>query len=115
MNPGVYNITAKQGATFALQVNWKDATGATVDLTGYTARMMVRYKADSPNVLLELSTANGGIVLGGVPYNLVGSASRAEMQDLAAGTYIYDLELTAGSEDYPLLQGRFVVTGSAVR
>lgn len=115
MSPGTYNITHKQGTTFRLSLTWKDATGATVNLTGYEAKLTVRYKAESPNALLELSTANGKIVLGGLPFNVQCLATRTEMQALAAGQYVYDLEMTANGEDYGLLQGRFIVIGSTVR
>ncbi len=35
------------------------------DLTGYTARAQFRQRASSPSALADLSTENGGVVLGG--------------------------------------------------
>lgn len=63
-------LRIKQGSTFDDLVVWKvgaTAEAATpVDLTGCTARTQFRASIDSPDVLLELSTANGGMELGGV-------------------------------------------------
>jgi hypothetical protein len=36
LNPARYDITIHQGATFELPVQYKDSTGAPVDMTNYT-------------------------------------------------------------------------------
>jgi len=64
MNPAVINFTIEQGADWQLPLRWTGA-GLPVDLTGYTALMQFRPAVDDPKVLLELSTANGRILLGG--------------------------------------------------
>lgn len=115
MKPGVHNIEIKQGATWRLPLSWKNETGALVVLTGYSARLVVGYADDSATVVLECSTANGRIVLGGTTYNVVVSANRDLTLALKPGNYVYDLELSsATAEDYPLLTGRFVVLPSKV-
>ena len=61
------NLKIDQGATFSKVVTWKAGSPAVpVNLTGCTARMQVREKTESPTVLLDLTTENDGIVLGGV-------------------------------------------------
>ena len=55
-----------QGATFNAGWTWKPG-GVPADFTGCRARMQVRPDIDSPAVLLELTTENGGIVLGATP------------------------------------------------
>lgn len=40
-------------------------TQAVLDLTGCTARMQIRNKVSSPDILCELTTENGGIVIDG--------------------------------------------------
>ena len=61
------NITLQmeQGATFSKVFTCRDAAGVLVDLTGYTARMQVRATYASPTTLLDLTTENGKLVLGG--------------------------------------------------
>lgn len=114
MKPGVYNIECKQGASWDQSLNWT-AGGDTVDLTGYTARLVVRYKAGSPNILLDCTTENERITLGGTPNNIVIEVARDVTALLSPGSYVYDLELSsAGGRDYPVLTGRFEVKPSTV-
>lgn len=64
--PAKLKFTIYQGATFRKRLRWSDkATGTPIDLTGCTARMQVRAETGSSTVLLELTTENGGITLGG--------------------------------------------------
>lgn len=67
-SPAKLKFTIYQGATFRKRLTWKGPLPAQtpIDLTGCTARMQVRPEVESPTVLLELTTANGGITLGGV-------------------------------------------------
>jgi hypothetical protein len=113
MKPGVYNIEAKQ-SDWKQSVNWLQ--GATPpDLSAFTARLLVRYKPDSPVVMLECSTTNNRITLGGSPFNVEIAVAKADMLAVPAGQYVYDLELKdAAGEVFPLLTGRFVVQPSTV-
>lgn len=64
--PAKLKFTIYQGATFRKRLRWSDkATGTPIDLTGCTARMQVRAETSAPAVLLDLTTENGGITLGG--------------------------------------------------
>ena len=65
-SPAKLKFTIYQGATFRKRLRWSDkATGTPIDLTGCTARMQVRAETSAPAVLLDLTTENGGITLGG--------------------------------------------------
>jgi hypothetical protein len=112
MKPGRLNITEeKTGARYTLGVNLCDEADTPVDLTGYTAIFRVRYAPGSPNVLLEATTADGGITLGGNPYNLVVDVDLA----IAAGHYCYDLVLVdALGKQWPILTGRFEPEASVI-
>ncbi len=112
MKPGRLNIDdEKAGARFTLGVNLCDEEGTAVDLTGYTGAFKIRYRADSPNVLLEASTANGRLTLGGTPFNAVVDCDLA----IAPGRYEYDLAVfSADGHKWPMLTGRFEVEASAV-
>ena len=64
--PAKLKFTIYQGATFRKRLTWTNkATGTPLDLTGCKARMQVRAEVESTEVLLELTTENGGITLGG--------------------------------------------------
>ena len=118
MTPGIHNIEAKQGGTLVLRLNWLDESNTPVDLSGYRARLVVRHSVESPNALLQLDSAGVAptITLGGATWNIVATASKTLMLAMKPGRMLYDLELTDSEGiDYPLLTGRFNLTGSTVQ
>jgi len=68
MLAGTYNITCEQGSTFSrvITVEYPDPNDASTmlpyDFTGFTARMQIRRTVESTTVMIELTTANSGIV-----------------------------------------------------
>ena len=113
---GKYNIIADQGATFTRQLTWKDTDGDPVDLTGYTARMQLRSQIDASGAaVLELTTENNRIVLGGTAGSINLSVAATAMAEISAATYVYDLELVSGSVVTRLVQGTFEIRGEVTR
>jgi tRNA threonylcarbamoyladenosine modification (KEOPS) complex Pcc1 subunit len=96
MSAGVYKLTIEQGETFNPILTWKDETEALVNLTGYTARMQIRKSVDASAFLLECTTENGRITLGGALGTIALSVSAADTAALPAGIFRYDLELISG-------------------
>lgn len=77
-----------------------------VDLTGYSARMQVREKAASAAVLLNLTSANSGIVLDNVAKTITLNISATQTAALDFNTAVYNLEVeSGGGEVIPLLFG----------
>ena len=97
MTAGVKNIVIEQGATFTWNLIWNDSTSTPVDLTGYTARMQVRKTKASTEKLLDLTTENGGITLGGALGTIAVVASAALTEAVDAKSGVYDLELESAS------------------
>lgn len=97
MAAATHNITIEQGATFRLDLLWKDSTGAPVNLSGYSARMQVRQKITDTAKLLDLSTGNGAITLGGAAGTISVVAAATATDDITAKQGVYDLELESGS------------------
>jgi hypothetical protein len=93
MKPGKYKLTIYQGATLWLPLTWRLSGGAVTDLVGCTARMQVRPTVDAQEVLLELTTDNGGIALAATAPNLVLQMTDAQTAALAWRTGVYDLEV----------------------
>jgi hypothetical protein len=93
---GRYNIVIEQGATFDRLITWKDAAGSPIDLTGYSARMQLRASHTAQAVLIELTTGNGRIALGGVAGTVRLTIAAADTAALASGMCVYDLELVSG-------------------
>jgi len=110
MNPGRYNITVYQGTTFALSPVWK-VDNLPVNLTGYSAKMQVR--DISNNVIVELSTANGKIVITPGIGQIALALTATQTAALAVGNYNYDLNLTdSASNVYKILEGAFILKAS---
>jgi hypothetical protein len=106
-----YDVTCEQYASFGDTLYWLDDNLAAVDLTGFTALMLV--KDSSGNTIVTLSTANGRIVLGGKAGSIARSLPPAVTGTLAAGEYSYDLILTSpGGEATKLYRGTFTVNAS---
>ena len=115
MTAGAYDITAEQGAAFAMRATYKDSNAAAVDLTGYTARMQVRKSVASATVILELTTSNSRITLGGSAGTVDLAVTAADMAAISAGVYVYDLELVNDSAVTRLIQGAFTVSAEVTR
>ena len=103
---GTYNIITDQGTTFSRVLTYKDNAGIPINLTNYTAKMQVRPATDSSTVLVELSTANGRITLGGALGTITLNAP-ASVMDFEGGVYVYDLELTTGASVTRVVMGSF--------
>lgn len=116
IQPGNRDLQVVQGATLIEVLTWKDSTGALVNLTGYTAKMMARATFDSPTPFLTLSTTDATIVLGGAAGTITLKASAAVTAALASLPGVYDLFLTDSSGNATcLLQGKFIVGRDVTR
>jgi hypothetical protein len=113
INPGTYNITCPQGATFDRTLT-VSVGGTALNLTGYTAAMQVRESADDADALISL-TNSAGIALGGTAGTIAITISAATTAGVAAGSYSYDLEINSGGTITRLLEGSFNVTGNITR
>ena len=109
MTPGRYNIKVYQGSTFSLAPQWK-IDGTYVNVTGYTAAMSVKYSATSVSTIISLTSSNGKITVGTTDGKFTLALTAAETTALAAGNYVYDLEVTAPNSTVTrLLEGGFTV------
>jgi hypothetical protein len=117
MPAGKHDIIIEQGATFRRVITWKDANGTAINLTGYTAKMQVRERVGSSTVVLECSSANGRITLGGS----AGTITIVAQDEITAPLTpmpkaVYDLELTsAGGEVTRLLRGGVEIVPEVTR
>lgn len=114
------NLTITQGETLAKRFTWSIGTleaNTPVDLTGYTARMQVRSRADSVDVLFALTTENGGIVLGGTAgdITLAMSATATAALDFRKGVYDLEVVLPDGVTVRRLMQGSVHLSDEVTR
>jgi hypothetical protein len=110
------DITIEQGATFRLNLVWKDANDVPVDLGGYTARMQVRASFSDTVIQLNLTTENGAIVLGGALGTIAVTAAATVTDDITIRAGVYDLELQASDGTVTrLVQGKVKISPEVTR
>lgn len=115
MAAGIYNFTCEQGATFTRVINATDDAGDPIDLTGYTARMQVRRDIDATATLIELTTENGRITLGGEAGTITLNIDADDTSDIPRPG-VYDLELESASGIViRLLKGAFYLDSEVTR
>jgi hypothetical protein len=95
MPAGIYNIIIEPGSTFSRTLTWRNADGNLVDLTNYTATLVI---ADSygGTALLTL-TEGSGITLGGALGTIGIVMTVTQTNTLEAGERYWDLVLVDSS------------------
>jgi predicted MFS family arabinose efflux permease len=115
MAAGTLDFSIEQGATFNLLLTWK-INNVPVNLTGYTARLQARVDVEDTEVILSMTTSNGGITLGGSAGTISLDQSAVQTTLLPAGTYVYDLELIAANSTVTrLVQGELDISAEVTR
>ena len=117
MQPGSLDFLMPKGSTFSRTLTWKTGKPlALVNLTNYTARMKARPTVASDTVVLDLSTSNGKITLGGTAGTITLSLTATETAAITQNSLSYDLELvSAGGEVTRLVEGQIVLTDEVTR
>lgn len=115
MSAGVYDITIEQGATFQMDLTWKDNTGNPINLSGYSARMQIRTSYDAEDTLVSLTSGGGDITLGGALGTIAITIAASVTQNLQIDEAVYDLELVNGLTVTRLIQGTALISREVTR
>ena len=91
----VVDLEINQGATFKFPLLWQDTQKPPqpIDITGRNARMHIRQDIADTSTLLELTDANGRIILGGAAGTIEIKLTAAETSAITWDYGVYDLEL----------------------
>jgi predicted MFS family arabinose efflux permease len=112
---GSFDFTIEQGATFNLLMTWK-IDNVPVNLTNWTARLQARVDVEDTEVVLNLTTENGGITLGGALGTITLNQTAIQTAVLQTGSFVYDLELISSvSSVTRLLQGELTISAEVTR
>ena len=90
----VYNFSATQGSQLSVRLNVKDASGDAINLSGYNARGVVKYRYSSTDALIDLNptivsgTTGSAYQSGLIDVYLSGS----QTSSLPVGQFVYDIE-----------------------
>jgi len=85
----ISNLVIDQGTTYSLTISVADATGAAVNLTGYTLRAQLR-KSYGATSYTSFTTSAGAVPADG---ELTISLTDAQTSALKSGRYVYDIEI----------------------
>ncbi len=86
-----------------------------VNLTGYTARMQLREKIDSAEIIKELTTENGGIVIDTAKYKIDLIISAADTALFTFSSVVYSLEMVSTSVVVPFANGTITLVKEVTR
>jgi hypothetical protein len=111
----ILNLALEKGSTFRPKFKYQNPDGSPINLSGYTARMHLRTEVDAETTLIELTTANGRIALGGPLGTIDFYISAQDTLALPVGTAVYDLELVIGAEVFKLIKGKIKITPEVTR
>lgn len=94
------DITIVRGKTWTAKFKWtakscKGKTRVPVDLTGYTAKFVIKECAEDSAELLELTNVSG-ITLGGTDGTIEVEITATQASALTVGSNVYELELQSG-------------------
>jgi len=99
--PDPLNLTLRQNQNWTIGFSYTDATGATINLTGYTPILQFRTSALAKTTALALTTANG------ITFNptTTPQVQIATAVNVAPGKYEWDLVLQGSTGNLYLGRG----------
>ncbi len=116
MTAGTHNITIEQGAEFLLELTWNDEDGDPIDITGWSAALMVRQNYADATPLVSISSATSAITLGGTAGTIAIDIPAATTATLTSGVCGYDLKMTDPTgKPLRLIQGSATISPAVTR
>lgn len=104
------NLVIDQGATYSTSIDILDEYGVAIDLTNYTGAAQIRKHYTSSNA------TSFSVQLGGADGTVYLRLSANSTANLAAGRYVYDVELTSNTGSVSrVLEGIVTVTPNVTR
>jgi hypothetical protein len=98
------NLIIDQGSSFSTSIALTDNDGVALNLTGYTGAAQIRKHYTSSTAVtftVTIDVPNGEVLL---------SLTSTQTAAIAAGRYVYDVELTIGSLVSRVIEGIITVT-----
>lgn len=108
------DLEIEQGTDRVIPITAFDGLGVQRNFAGYTAVMQIRAYVDSPDILFEMSTANGKIDTSDGKVNLI--FARADFTGIEWRDGDYDLEVTSPADKRDrLMEGHFTIDPEVTR
>jgi hypothetical protein len=96
-----YNLNITRGSEYSVRLIAKDDDGATIDLTGYSTKGIVKNKYSDSTILLDLDPTIANATAGYIDIKLLGS----ETIDMPITQAVYDIEIYNGTYANKLIHG----------
>lgn len=109
MRAAKFDLVIEQGSTYNKRVQWNDAAGTAVNITGYTAFLEIKNTKEDADALISLAVGTG-ITLTTPTSGILDIAMTATQT--AAFDFdraVYDLVMVNGSTKYRLMEGNAVL------
>lgn len=103
--PATYNFNYYRGDTAEFVIRPKNANGSSFDLTDFEGSFTIANRRGSTG-----TQYNADAVVNEVSSIVTCTIAPATGRTLAAGTYVYDVQIDNGTQIYTLLTGQIVVT-----
>lgn len=104
------NLVIDQGTTFSTDISLTDENNDPLDLNGFTANSQIRKWYTSTTIAASFSTAinveSGSLTL---------SLTPVQTSNLVSGRYVYDVEISDGSQVSRIVEGIVTVTPQVTR
>ena len=112
MSAGTYNLVIDQGSDFALDLVVKQA-GTALNLSNYSGRAQLRTSHSSSSIAATFTVTVTNAANGALKMQLPGSTSK----NIAAGQYVYDLEIFTANDSIVkrIIQGDVTLTPEVTR
>lgn len=104
------NLVIDQGSTFSTDLSLTDENGDPLDLQNFVANSQIRKWYSSSNAAATFTTAIN-VSSGSVTLSLTAN----QTSSLVAGRYVYDVEISSGSEVSRIVEGIVTVTPQVTR
>ena len=104
------NLVIDQGSTFSTDLTLTDENGDPLVLSGYSANSQIRKWYTSSNAAATFSTS-----INATSAVITLSLTANQTSNLVSGRYVYDVEISDGSEVSRIVEGIVTVTPQVTR
>jgi len=104
------NLIIDQGSTFSTDLTLTDENGDPLSLSGYTANSQIRRWYTSSNTTAVFTTS-----INTTSSTISLTLTANQTSNLTFGRYVYDVEITSGSEVSRIVEGIITVTPQVTR
>ncbi|PIR06680.1 MAG: hypothetical protein COV55_02905 [Candidatus Komeilibacteria bacterium CG11_big_fil_rev_8_21_14_0_20_36_20] len=109
IEPEEYNLTIHKGGKFYFEFQLQDDEGLPISLVGKSLKCRIKESVRSSEVLLDLTTANGGMIITDAVNGIAAISIRSDETSVDADRGVYDIIQIDNS--YPTIESEYIMFG----